>query len=245
MGEVALEPREPQETQVSEPNAPRIGITWVTPGQQTSERYLDAVRKAGGQPVPLLSKAISWNDELPALRGLLLTGGTDIDPHHYGEENHGLTRGIVPQRDRLEFEVLKYCLNRGLPILAICRGIQLLNVGLGGSLIQDIESSIEHEAIEGVSSYHTAQVLPGTILSSLVDGQQLRLNSRHHQGMEASHLAEGLVANCLAPDGIIEGVEAPGDHFVLGVQCHPERLDETPELFPVLQAFIFRAASWR
>lgn len=222
--------------------APRIGVTWMTPGKRSSEHYLRAVREAGGEPVSLTVDACSWSGELPSLHGLMLTGGGDIDPRCYGMRNEGLSEWIDQRRDQLEMEAVRLCLERGLPVLGVCRGMQLLNVALGGSLLQDIRTAVEHRTLEGRSSYHPVRVLPGTMLEAILCCHSSpRVNSRHHQGVEEGRLAPGLRISTVAADGIVEGLEAVDGRFLLGVQCHPERPGESPDMEMLFAALVTRA----
>lgn len=216
-----------------------VGVTWITDGDERSKRYLDAVVAGGGQPVPMLADCASWKAELNSIRGLLLTGGVDIDPQLYGEKNEGLSIGVNRQRDDLELQALRYCLDRGLPVLAICRGFQLVNVAIGGALIQDIRSSIKHKSDRGQSRFHEIAVIPGTRIAEVVGGQlHLRVNGRHHQGVDLHCVAQKLHVTALAPDNIVEGLELEGDQFLVGVQSHPENMDETPQLVGLFAAFV-------
>lgn len=232
---------------------PRIGITWTGERPEPDGRYSQSVVKAGGEPVPLSSDADSWSFELGTIQGLLLTGGGDIEPSEYGESNEqGLSKGINGRRDRLEREAFQLCRDRGLPILAICRGFQVVNVVMGGSLLQDIErqvpGSLTHpadlEQRDMPSRYHPVLVLPGTMLASAVgfDGERT-VNSRHHQGLTEGKVAAGLRASAFAPDGIVEGLEAKDGSFLMAVQCHPERADEVPaEMAGLFSALVTEAA---
>jgi putative glutamine amidotransferase len=224
---------------------PRIGITgsvaltkMVGGTRRTflNEPYVVGVRDAGG--LPLLVTPAHEGDSLRALYdlldGLLLTGGEDVAPERYRETVATPTVATVPERDAMEFRLLEWALAAGLPVFAICRGIQVLNVALGGSLYQDLPSQrpggTPHDQMAAAPPLsrtrpsHEVSVRPGTFLSDLVGGD-LRVNSMHHQGVKA--LAPGLVAVAHAADGLVEAVEArdpaPGA-FLVGVQWHPEEL---------------------
>jgi putative glutamine amidotransferase len=221
--------------------APRIGVSWVRAEAAATDRYVRAVRAAGGEPVPLLAEADSWKAALGTLDGLVLTGGNAIDPRRYGEENHGLCRVVIPDRDDLELEALQWCLDRALPVLGICRGMQFINVAQGGSMLQDLASTtIEHEDEGERSRFHPVEVVPGTRLAAVAGAHKaLQVNSRHHQGLRVQHLAPGLGLSALAPDGVVEGLEARDGRFLVGVQFHPEYQEEVPhvtQLFAVLVA---------
>lgn len=210
---------------------PHVGVSWIKPDDEKSERYLAAVRFGGAEAVPLLTGAGDWSAELARIDGLVLTGGGDVDPGSYGEANAG-SRDVDRSRDERETQALQFCRARGIPILAICRGFQLANVVLGGRLIQDLRpAAICHPTVGGQSSYHEVDIRPGPRLAVLLGGKsRLRVNSRHHQGIDLPRLAPGVVLSAIADDGIVEGFELPGDPFFVAVQCHPEYLDKVPDL---------------
>jgi putative glutamine amidotransferase len=224
---------------------PRIGITGsVAPHPIGTRRtflnepYLVGVREAGGLPLPITPahEGESLRELYALLDGLLLTGGEDVDPKHYGEATiPGANVETVPERDGMELRLLQWARADGLPVFAICRGIQVLNVALGGSLYQDLPSArpgaIGHDQAKlapprpRTEASHAVTVLPGSFLGDLLGTGELRVNSMHHQGLKA--LAPSLRAVAHAPDGLVEAVEpmdprAPG--FLLGVQWHPEEL---------------------
>jgi putative glutamine amidotransferase len=149
--------------------------------------------------------------------GLILSGGGDVHPDIYGG-NPSLCVSVDRARDELEFELLKVAFARKIPILGICRGIQVLNVFLGGTLLGHIEG---HSAVEGEDRRHAVNITPGTRLRAILGTESLEVNSAHHQALR--ELGKGLIVSAAANDGTIEAVELPGDHFVIGVQWHPER----------------------
>lgn len=217
-------------------NAPRIGIT-TTGGQRAKEReryYAQAVVDAGGVPVwlePAQVLAARGPEEiLNDLDGLLLSGGADIDPRYYGEvvrPEAGVK--IDAQRDAAELLLTRAALVSDIPILGICRGIQVLNVAAGGSLHQDlgalpIDAAVhEQPASKKVwEAAHSVTVTKGSLLASLLGGGQVEVNSFHHQAVKA--LAPDFAVTAHAPDGVIEAVEHRSRPFVLGVQWHPERM---------------------
>jgi putative glutamine amidotransferase len=153
---------------------------------------------------------------LTGLDGLLLAGGSDVDPAMYGAQRQPETEEPDRERDSLEAALLREALDRDLPILAICRGLQLLNAALGGTLMQHIEG---HRR-PGKREAHPIAVAPDSRLKSILNLDQYVVNSRHHQCVDRA--AHGLVAAAQAPDGVVEALELPGKRFVLAIQWHPE-----------------------
>ncbi|OGL12668.1 MAG: hypothetical protein A3I14_11775 [Candidatus Rokubacteria bacterium RIFCSPLOWO2_02_FULL_73_56] len=217
---------------------PLVGVTTSVTVDTYPERaylntaYVRAVEQAGGVPVllpPPLGAAA--RDGLWArLDALILTGGGDVDPRHFGEPRHPTLAEVSEARDTLELELTRGALAQGLPLLAICRGIQVLNVALGGSLYQDVRSDpgspLAHSQAERRHQpTHQVKVQAGSRLAAVLGALEVDVNSFHHQAL--ARLGRGLAAVAWAPDGIVEGVEpAGGDPFVLGVQWHPEDLVE-------------------
>lgn len=217
--------------------APLIGITTSLTVDKAPERasvniaYIRAVQDAGGIPVllpPHLSneaRAALWQ----RLDGLVLTGGGDIDPARFDQPRHPKTEEVAPARDELELGLTRRALDEDVPLFAICRGLQVLNVALGGTLIQDLPSerpgSLQHSQREPrPEPTHAVKVMgEGTRLGRVLGSLEVNVNSMHHQAID--RLGFGLREVAWAPDGVIEGVELPDDdHFVLGVQWHPEEL---------------------
>jgi putative glutamine amidotransferase len=228
---------------------PRIGITRsgsverIAPSYQS---YHDRVAEAGGEPVDLHTALTASHAAIAdGLDGLILAGGPDVVPARYGAEAAAETDRGDPPRDELEFGVLREALARDLPVFAICRGQQVLNVALGGTLLQHIASG-EHRALDegrGDSRWHEVTVEPGTRLAALIGAGTVETNSRHHQAVPADGVGEGLIVSAVAADGIIEGVEAPAYRWVLGVQWHPEREECAERFRPLFSAFHQAAAS--
>lgn len=214
--------------------APRIGVTGITRSVSGADRtgvnaaYVRAVVRSGGVPVILSPLAgTAHNAEiLEVLDGLLLTGGEDVDPAHYGHDRHPRLGNVDPLRDAFELALFRDATARGVPVLAICRGIQLVNVALGGTLWQDIPSERPGAMSHNVSSgrdqrTHDVEIVPGSRLARAIGAARCEVNSFHHQSIR--DLGTGLVVTGLAPDGEIEGVEgSEGDPWLLGVQWHPE-----------------------
>jgi putative glutamine amidotransferase len=220
---------------------PVIGVTMSTtadgppgttpPRAWLNHTYLRAVQEAGG--IPLLLTAQLDRRALDTLwsrlDGILLTGGGDVDPMRFGEAPHPTVAEVSDARDRLEIEVVERAIDQRRPLLAICRGIQILNVALGGSLYQDIASdtgsTIAHSQTEPRRQpTHAVKVMrEGTRLGETLGAPEIEVNSLHHQAIK--RLGRGLREVAWAPDGIIEGVEASDPApLVLGVQWHPEEL---------------------
>jgi len=225
------------------PRRPRIGVSWLPAEEAGTHACVQAVEAAGGEPVPLLREAGSWTADLPGLDGLILTGGNAVDPRRYGEENHGLCRLVIPRRDELEQEAFEHCVGEGKPVLGVCRGMQFVNVALGGRMLQDLPiTTVEHEQNGERSRFHTVEVVPGTRIAAIAGGGgTLRVNSRHHQGLRAEHVAPDLRVSAVAPDGVVEGVEAVDGRFVVGVQFHPELPGEVPEVAPIFEVLVAHA----
>ena len=234
-------------------NAPLIGVTMSITVDKVPERayvnsaYLHAVQQAGGVPVVLPPQLSGSSSERLArgLDGLLLTGGGDIDPAVFGEAPHPTTYEVAPTRDVLELWAVRTALARRLSVLAICRGVQVLNVALGGTLYQDVASEPGTEVQHGQQEprdqpTHKVQVKAGSRLAETLGTDELEVNSMHHQALKA--LGTGLVAVAWAPDHIVEGVELTDpSHFVLGVQWHPEELIMHSELARRLFAAFVRS----
>lgn len=231
---------------------PRIGITRSGSADRISPSYLsyhERVREAGGEPLDLPSSIETPAVELIAgLDGLLFSGGPDVLPARYGQDTAPETGPVDEARDTLELALLKAALARDLPLFAICRGQQVLNVGLGGTLIQHIEGDTHRAYLEpdlraGESRWHDVAVEGGTRLASLIGAGRVETNSRHHQAVPEGRLGDGLIVSARAGDGIVEGMEAPGHRWLLAVQWHPER-DEVAERFrPLFESFIAAASS--
>lgn len=191
--------------------------------------YVRALERAGVVPlaVPTLLAPDRAGAALAAVRGLVLTGGEDVAPDRYGAKPHPRLGDVDPVRDAAELALIGEARKRGLPILAICRGIQILNVALGGTLYQDLDSErpgpVPHA---GDKSQHAVRVEAGSLLEQTLGTRSATVNSRHHQAIR--DIAPGLVAVAWADDGVIEAAETvePGAAWTLAVQWHPEDLTE-------------------
>jgi len=172
-------------------------------------------------------------ETLDAVDGLILSGGSDLGPELYGQEPHPETSGVVPERDRAELTLLQAALSRDLPVLAICRGSQVLNVAAGGDLVQHLPEVVghdEHKHTPGVFADHDVTLEAGTRLAELL-GERAPVKSHHHQGL--GRLGEGLRVAAHAEDGAVEAIEDPTRRFALGVLWHPEA-GEDMKLFAAL-----------
>ncbi len=220
---------------------PRIGITMrielETNRFYLSRYYSEAVEAAGGLPVniPLIPRADYIAGVMDSLDGVLLPGSdSDMDPQRYGREPHQQLGTVHPLKDETDLLVLAEIEKRRLPLLAICYGIQSLNVSRGGTLIQDIASEVPKAMKHAQGAprdrhSHRVRILEDSVLGKLAGGEYAPVNSHHHQAVET--LGRELVATAWATDGIVEAVEDPrGDRFVLGVQWHPELGWEQDEL---------------
>jgi len=211
--------------------------------------YARAVEAAGGLPVlvPPLQRRDHAASILDSADGLLLTGGEDVDPARYGAERHHTVTDVSVDRDDTEIALLLAAHANGRPLLAICRGVQLLNVAFGGTLIQDIPSqrpdALAHDRGDGqrATRVHPVRVAPGSRLGTALGAEDLQVNSFHHQAPD--RIAGVLRATASAPDGIVEGLEWWGeDWWAVGVQWHPEELDGRWES-GLFSAFVARAAA--
>ena len=206
---------------------------WLAPNPERTQYYYDSLTGAGADYV------IVDGDELPAqARGFLLLGGVDVDPGLYGEAPLPATDRPRPERDENELALVRQALERDLPSLCICRGHQLLNVALGGSLVQDLDGP-EHKWVNGDgSNWHDVTVLGGRLAEIYGKDAGVRVNSRHHQGVTDERLAPGLRVTARSPDGLIEGFESEQSRWVVGVQWHPERPEMRSEAQPLFRAFV-------
>jgi putative glutamine amidotransferase len=188
--------------------------------------YWQRLREVGLEPVDYSEPGKA----LEGCAGLLLTGGVDIDPALYGEAPAPETQPPERARDEFELALLRRALEDDLPVLAICRGHQLLNVCFGGRLLQHVESGAHAaDAETHASRFHEVAISPATKLRAIYDAERLQVNSRHHQAVTADRLAPGLTLAAMSPDGLIEAVESAANRWVVGVQWHPEREEpETP-----------------
>lgn len=209
--------------------------------------YVQAVLVAGGLPVmlPLALSQEDLRDLLPRLDGILIPGGGDIEPSTYGGNDYDPTvRDVDKVRDAFEVTLIHHALQEGKPLLAICRGLQIFNVALGGSLWEDVHSqmpgAIRHDYFDNDhrdNLVHDVQIAGGSLLHDVLGAEAIRVNSLHHQGIRK--LASDLRAVATAPDSLVEAVEVPDHPFAIGVQWHPEQLlSAEPRMNRLFQRFV-------
>src|SRR5580698_1633606 len=226
---------------------PVIGIATQTLAALQGERphcwvmgrsYIEELRKVGAIPwiIPLIPHDTDTLQHIfDRLDGVFITGGVDVDPSHYGESKLPLCGVTDPDRDTVEIALLRHALDRNLPILAVCRGIQILNVTCGGTLYQDVTAQVpaamKHDYFPTLEQpsrkflAHDITVKSGSRLGRILGDAVVPVNSMHHQAIK--DLAPNLSATAYAPDGIIEGVEELDERYLIAVQWHPEELTET------------------
>ncbi|MDD2521402.1 MAG: gamma-glutamyl-gamma-aminobutyrate hydrolase family protein [Anaerolineaceae bacterium] len=233
-------------------NKPLIGIPAgrivgkvCSPTYQSRQVDIQAILAAGGLPF-LLPAAIAL-DELPGIvtkfDGFYLTGGGDLDPTLFGESNHERIYGVNPERDAFEIALVSQTISQDKPLLTVCRGTQVLNVACGGTLFVDIASHIpgaqKHDwypTYKRDKLVHDVSITPGSRLARILGVNSVRTNSLHHQSI--NRVADGLNAVAFAADGVIEAVEYPDKRFVIGVQWHPEWLQDQAPMRDLYRAFI-------
>ena len=216
--------------------------------------YLASVERAGGIPVEIDAECMAGVPALPdTVDAVILTGGGDVDPSLYGEAPHALTRIVPAERDQFELAVARMCLTRGLPLLAICRGVQVMNVACGGTLVQDIPSLVHgalphQDASTPTTCPHLVDVVSDSLLARCLTREHPSLrtvpvNSRHHQAI--NEVGSGLRITARAPDGIVEAVESFTHPFATGVQWHPENFVQSGGFRGLFSACVSAAAEWR
>jgi len=213
-------------------NRPAVGITaYEVPASFSHWRdmasvmvpagYSHAVAAAGALPV-VIPPVDGTSALLDRLDGIVFSGGSDLDAALYGQVQHPDTLGVIPHRDRSELALIEAALERGMPVLGVCRGMQLLNVLFGGTLHQHLPEIVDgslHKAAPGTFALHPVSVEPGSRLERMVGGE-LEVHSCHHQAPDA--IGDGLIVAARSPDGVVEGIELPGERFCVGVLWHPE-----------------------
>jgi len=228
-----------------------IGITTC----RKLEDYRQSILHVGGEP-RILAVSMGVERALAGIDGLLLTGGDDVAPSRYGEAAHGSVVEAEPGRDEFEIGLIAAARATELPMLAICRGIQVLNVACGGTLVQDIPSQVAGALTHSLPSppnqpyslAHEIWIEKDSMLSKLMrerlaDVDTCEVNSRHHQAVKA--VAPGFTVSATAPDGVIEAIEDPASRFCLGVQWHPENFFRTGEFRSLFEGFLEAAQKAR
>lgn len=224
---------------------PLIGITtyvedaawghWQLEAALIPYDYVRAIERAGGRAVLVPPSVEGVEETLDALDGILFSGGNDLDPESYGADAHPETTGTRPERDRGELALLEGALARDMPMLAVCRGFQVLNVARGGDLVQHLPDAVGHEqhrAVKGVFSEHDVRIDDASRLGSVLGGE-VPVKSHHHQGV--GRVGDGLREAAWADDGTVEALEDPEKRFAVGVLWHPEA-GEDMKLFEALVA---------
>jgi putative glutamine amidotransferase len=230
---------------------PVIGITtyaeeatwgnWTEPAAFVPLAYVRAVDRAGGRPLLLPPVEDGIDETLDALDAIIFSGGGDLDPETYGAEAHPETNEVSPERDSAELALLRAALSRDMPVLAVCRGSQLLNVARGGDLVQHLPEIVGHDRHRhehGVMADHDVKVESESRLGTIL-GDHAPVKSSHHQGF--GRIGEGLLASAWAEDGSAEAVEDPSHRFALGVLWHPEEGED----FALFAALVEEAAGYR
>ena len=207
--------------------------------------YIRFVEAGGGIPImlPVVNDPDSVAGLVERLDGVLVTGGVDVDPELYGEQNNH-AQGVNRERDNFEINLVRETRRRQLPLMGICRGMQAMNVAFGGSLYQDIPTSfrdaLRHtRAEDGSETYHQTKLIRESFLNAIFDDEEIRTNSSHHQSVKDP--GEGLTIVAEASDGIVEAVQCFSDRCTIGVQWHPERMHDDASQVALVRWFIEQA----
>jgi len=226
---------------------PIIGVAWP------KSDYVASLEQAGAEVRELRPGIDDVSASLAGCDGILLTGGADVDPNEYGDDERHPTLELDPVRDQYELDIARTALDRDMPLFAICRGAQVLNVAAGGTLVQDIPSQQPTDLTHSLTqpknaTAHDIDVAPKTCLSVLLaprlDRQgRMAVNSRHHQSVRT--IAPGFVVSATAPDGVVEAIEKPEARFCLGVQWHPENFWRSGEFSSLFEALVSEARRYR
>jgi putative glutamine amidotransferase len=230
---------------------PIIGITsyaeevawgaWVESAALVPLAYVRAIEKAGGRPLVVPPSEDSIEETLAVLDGIVFSGGSDLDPAHYGADPHPETDEAREVRDRAEMALLAAALDRDMPVLAVCRGSQVLNVALGGDLVQHLPDTLGHEGHRlkpGAWSEHNVKLEAESRVGSLL-GERTPVKSHHHQGY--GRIGEGLRETGWADDGTVEALEDPSKRFAVGVLWHPEEGED----LALFEALVEEAREYR
>lgn len=211
---------------------------------KVNNTYIDAIQRAGAVPIilPVVEEIEFIDRYLDVLQGVVLTGGEDISPLLYGQEPSREVDTISFDRDSMEMEIFKKSYSKNIPVLGICRGIQMINVALGGTLYQDIYREIPNAIghISGFSisgGYHTIEIVKDSKMYEIFNKENIQVNSQHHQSVR--DVGKNLKVNAYTSDGVVEGIESTNDKFVLGVQFHPEAMVyRNKEILNIFKYFI-------
>lgn len=236
-------------------SSPLIGITTYRTQNRSgyaqlciNEAYVSSVAEAGGIPVlvPLGLSSAQLDDLLNRLDGLLFSGGGDILPETYGSQPHPKVDNVDPDRDRVEISLFQRMMEKRLPFFGICRGLQLINVALGGTLYEDLldqyPGSLRHQTPETLPRdhlWHSVSIEPESRIHQIMQQTEAQVNSQHHQGIR--QLAAGLKPSAYSPDGVIEAFELPEYPFGLAVQWHPEWLKQHAAMQALFRSFVHSA----
>jgi putative glutamine amidotransferase len=233
-----------------EPPGPANGFNHGRAFYYINWEYVEMLRGLGAKVLclPPAAGPEAVRDLVDHLDGLMLTGGTDIDPASYGEGILDSRHPVDSERTGFEAELVLMALERGLPVFGICRGAQMINVALGGTLYQDLSTqrpgSVDHRASSGSNgTRHRVRIEPESRLHAILGVTELEVNSYHHQGIR--ELGRDLVPGAWGPDGLVEAVEIPSQTFCLGVQWHPERDRDNPSQQMLVRAFLEAADRYR
>ncbi len=222
---------------ISSANASSVGIN-----------YVKSVRKAGGVPliIPITTDEAEIAKVIETIDGLLMTGGEDVEPARYGEEAIPQLGKVNPERDEFDLALVRQAVSKGIPVLAVCRGVQVMNVAFGGTLYQDIpsqllQSHIGHKVSSGNIVAHSINIAEETLLYRLL-GNTAEVNSTHHQSVK--DVAPGFIVSAVSDDGIVEAIEKTGSECVIGVQFHPEGFvaEDNTSLLPLFRHLVISAA---
>ncbi len=222
---------------ISSANASSVGIN-----------YVKSVRKAGGVPliIPITTDEAEIAKVIETIDGLLMTGGEDVEPARYGEEAIPQLGKVNPERDEFDLALVRQAVSKGIPVLAVCRGVQVMNVAFGGTLYQDIpsqlpQSHIGHKVSSGNIVAHSINIAEETLLYRLL-GKTAEVNSTHHQSVK--DVAPGFIVSAVSDDGIVEAIEKTGSECVIGVQFHPEGFvaEDNTSLLPLFRHLVISAA---
>lgn len=240
-------------TQTLDPIPGQTPMCWIM-----GQRYIHVLVREGcvPWPIPLLMGDLATLRAIyDRLDGVFLTGGVDVDPANYDEEKEPVCGRTDPPRDWTEIQLIRWCLEDHKPLLGVCRGVQVMNVAVGGSLYQDVTAqragSLKHDYFPNPNNnftrdmlIHSVRVEPDTRLGRMMQAREVAVNSMHHQGIK--RLGQGLIASAWSPDGLIEGVEGTNGSFLVGVQWHPEELTESsPPMRRLFTEFIDAAREFR